>query len=90
MKILIRMTNKNVFSLFTPKIATADDAFTKMCATIPVNPLVNLNFKFPIGPRRNPLKPYNHVECVKEASVWTKRSVTVKKCIVITNRDTEK
>ena len=51
---------------------------------------VNLYFKFPIGPRRNPLKPYNHVKCVKEVSVWTKRSTTVKKCTVVTNRDTEK
>ena len=49
-----------------------------MCNAIPVNPPFNLNFKFPIGPCRNPLKPYNHVECVKEVSVWTERSTTVK------------
>ena len=49
-----------------------------MCDVIPVNPPVNLNFKFPIGPCRNPLKLYNHIECVKEVSVWTKRSTSVK------------
>ena len=79
MKILVRMTNKNTFSLFTTTIATTHDAFTVMCDTIPINPPVNLNFKFPIGPRRTPLKPYNHVECVKEVSVWTKRSTSVKR-----------
>ena len=46
---------------------------------VPVDPPVNLNFKFPIGPRRTPLKPINHVDCVKEVSVWTKRSTTVKR-----------
>ena len=40
-------------------------------------PDVSLNFNFPIGPCRNPLKPYNHVDCVKEVSVWTDRSTTV-------------
>ena len=48
-----------------------------MCDAIPVDLPVNLNFKFPIGPRRNPLKPYNHVDCVQEVSVWTNRSTTV-------------
>ena len=48
-----------------------------MCDAIPVNPPVNLNFKFPIGPCRNPLKLYNYIECVKEVSVWTKHWTTV-------------
>ena len=46
---------------------------------VPVDPPVNLNFKFPIGPSRTPLKPINHVDCVQEVSVWTKRSTTVKR-----------
>lgn len=49
-----------------------------MCDAIPVNPPVNLNFKFQTGPWRTLFKPYNHVECIKEVSVWTKRSTTVK------------
>ena len=80
----------NTFSLFTTTIATAHDAFTVMCDAIPVIFPVNLKFKFPIGSRRNPLKPYNQVECVKVVSVWTKRSTTVKICIVTTNGDREK
>ena len=79
MKIPVRMTNKILFLLFIKTIATAHNAFTVMCNAIPVNPPVNLNFKFPIGPRRTPLKPYNHVECVKEVSVWTKRSTSVER-----------
>ena len=50
-----------------------------MHEAVPVDPPVNLNFKFPIGPRRIPLKPINHVDCVKEISVWTKRLTTVKR-----------
>ena len=79
MKIPVRMTNKIYCSLFIKTIATAHDTFTVMCNTIPVNLPVNLNFKFPIGPRITPLKPYNHVECVKEVSLWTKRSTSVKR-----------
>ena len=49
-----------------------------MCDDTPVMPDVNLNFNFPLGPyNRNPLKPYNHVYCVQEVSVWTDRSTTV-------------
>ena len=50
-----------------------------MREAVPVDPPVNLNFKFPIGPHRTPLKPINHVDCVKEVSVRTKRSTAVKK-----------
>ena len=57
--------------------STAHDAFTVICDAKPVTQPINLNFKFPIGPRRNPLKPYNHVDCVQEVSVWTNRSTTV-------------
>ena len=64
--------------MFIKIIATPHNGFTVVCNDIPVNPPVNLNFKFPIGPRTYPLKPYNHVECVKEVSVWTKRSTSVK------------
>ena len=78
MKIPVGMTNKIDFPLFIKTIATAHDAFTVMCDAIPVNLPVNLNFKFSIGPCRTLLKPYNHVECVKEVSVWTKRSTSVK------------
>ena len=46
---------------------------------VPVDPPVNLHFKFPIVPCRTPLKPINHVDCVKEVLVWTKRSTAVKK-----------
>ena len=46
---------------------------------VPVDPPVNLNFKFPIGPCRTPLKPYNHVDCVKEVAVWTKRTTAVQR-----------
>ena len=64
--------------MFIKTIAIAHDAFTVMCNAIPVNPPINLNFKFPIGPCTNPLKPYNHVECIKEVSVWTKCSASMK------------
>ena len=77
MKIPVRMTNKNIFPLFIKTRATTHDKFTVMCNAIPVNPPINLNFKSPIGPRRTPLKPYNHVDCVQEVSVWTNRSTTV-------------
>ena len=59
------------------KNSKAHDASTVMCDDIPVIPDVNLNFNFPIGPRRNPLKPYNHVDCVQEVSVWTNCSTTM-------------
>ena len=65
--------------MFTTIIATAHNAFTVICDDIPVNPLVNFNFNFPIGPCRSTLKPYNHVACVMERSVWTKRSTNVKR-----------
>ena len=64
--------------MFTTAIATPHDAFTVICDDIPVNLLVNLNLKYPIGPRRSTLKPYNHIACVTETSVWTKRSTTMK------------
>ena len=48
-----------------------------MCNDTPVMPDVNLNFNFPIGPCRNLLKPYNHIDCVQEVSVWTDCSTTV-------------
>ena len=78
MKIPVRMTNKIHFSLFIKTIATAHNVFTVICDTIPINPPVNLNFEFSIGPHTNTLKPYNHVAYVTETSVWTKRSTTVK------------
>ena len=65
MKIPVRMTNKIHFSLFIKTIATAHDVFTVMCNAVPVNPPVDLNFKFPISHSRTLLQPYNHVECVK-------------------------
>ena len=58
-------------------IVTAHNAFTVIYNNIPVNPPVNFNFNYPIGPHRSTLKPYNHVVCVTETSVWTKRSTTV-------------
>ena len=66
-------------SLCLSQHSTAHDSFTVICDAIPVNQHVNLNFKFLIDPRRNPLKPYNHVDCVQEVSVWTNRSTTVQR-----------
>ena len=59
------------------KVIPHNAVFTVICDDIPVNPPVNLNFNCLIGPCRNTLKPYNHIACVTETSVWTKRSTTV-------------
>ena len=49
-----------------------------MCNDTPVMPDVNLNRNFPLGPyNRDPLKPYNHVDCVQEVSVWSDRATTL-------------
>ena len=65
--------------MFTPTIATPHNAFTIIFDDIHVNLHVNLNFNYPIGPCRNTLKPYNHVACVTEMSVWIKCSTTVQR-----------
>ena len=63
--------------MFTTTIATPHSAFTVICNVIPVNLPIDLNFNYPIDPHRSTLKPYNHVACVTEMSVWIKRPTTV-------------
>ena len=66
--------------MFTTTIATPHNAvFTVICDEIPVNPSVNVNFNYLIGPHRNTLKPYNHLACVTETSVWTNSSTSLKR-----------
>ena len=59
------------------KVIPHNAAFTVICNNISVNPPVNVNINYPIGPRRNTLKPYNHVSYVTETSVWNKCSMSL-------------
>ena len=63
----------------TAKAITHNAVFTVICDNIPVNSLINVNFKYPIGPYRITLKPYNHVVCVTVTFVWDKRSTSLKR-----------